>query len=516
MPEVEFSVRWPDGRTQDCYSPSRAIEQYLCPRAQYPKDEFMRRALAGLQEGSDRVRAARGFACTAAAAEMSALREAAAATPDGLVLVETLAIPGPQAPGAAVEGHHEVIVVGGGQAGLTVSALLAEQGVEHVVLERHRIAHSWRAERWDAFCLVTPNWQCRLPGHPYAGDDPDGFMLKDDIIAYVEAFAEATDPPLLEGVTVTEVRERDGGFCVETTAGTATADRVVLAVGGYHRPRFPEVAARLPASVTQLHSSQYRNPAATPDGAVLIVGSGQSGAQIAEDLHLGGREVHLCVGSSPRVARFYRGRDVVAWLEDMGHYDMPIDEHPMGLQARREPNHYVTGRDGGHDLDLRAFARDGMHLHGRLAGVTDGVLETADDLRQNLDGADGTFERIKDAVDAHIEKAGIDAPTEARYEPVWDPGDTAAETLDLEAHDIRTVIFATGYGTDWSWVKVPAFDGTGYPTHARGVTSVDGLYVVGLPWMYTWGSGRFAGLTRDADYVCGHVAAAQRPARVAA
>lgn len=517
MPEVDFAVRWPDGRLQQCFSPSRVIEQALCPGAVYPVKELMRRSIGALEEASERVRAGHGHACGRAAAQIERL-QAASTGQEGLVTVESLSVREPPVAGPehpVVEGHHEAIVIGGGQAGLTASALLGERGVSHLVLERKRVAHSWRAERWDAFCLVTPNWQCRLPGHPYAGSDPEGFMVKEDIVAYVEDFARSIDPPILEGVTVLSVAEaQDGGLEVETTAGTATADQVVLAVGGYHKPRLPELEARLPDAVTSLHSSQYRNPASVPDGAVLVVGSGQSGAQIAEDLHLGGREVHLCVGSAPRVARFYRGRDVVAWLEDMGHYDLPIDEHPMGLQARREPNHYVTGRDGGHDLDLRAFARDGMRLHGRMLGIEGSRVTLAGDLRENLDGADATSERIKDTIDEWIDANGVDAPRQARYAPVWEPADGAGGgALDLEAERVNTVIWATGYRADWSWVRLPAFDGTGYPTHHRGVTTVPGLYVLGLPWLHTWGSGRFAGLTRDAEHVAECLAAQRRRSR---
>jgi len=307
---------------------------------------------------------------------------------------------------------------------------------------------------------------------------------------------------------VERVERDDGGFRVQTSRGELTADQVILAVGGYHVPALPRLAAALPPAITQLHSSSYRNPGSLPDGSVLVVGSGQSGAQIAEDLHVAGREVHLSVGSAPRVARFYRGRDCVAWLEDMGHYDMPIEDHPQGLAARREPNHYVTGRDGGHDIDLRAMARDGMHLHGRLLGVEGGRLVFADDLVERLDAADAVADRIKDAIDRHISAHGISAPVEARYTPVWEPPHAPDDRRRLSmAHDaVGSVVWATGFRSDWSWVKVPAFDGSGYPVHRRGVTTVPGLYVLGLPWLHTWGSGRFAGIDRDARHVANAVA----------
>ena len=335
MPEVGFTIRWPDGTRQLGYSPSRAITQVITEGAVYPCAEFRRRARDGLGAASDRVRERFGFACTAAAEQVEAIEAGAERrSADGLVVVERLRVEASAPrfpPPERLGGHHDVVVVGGGQAGLAVSHCLREQGIEHVVLERHRVGHAWREERWDAFCLVTPNWQCRLPGHPYAGSDADGFMVKEEILEYLDRYVAAFPPPLYEGVRVTEVAAGEDGFRVATSHGTLSAERVVLAVGGYHLPSLPRIADRLPAGVTQLHSSTYKNPPSLPDGGILVVGSGQSGAQIAEDLLLAGRDVHLCVGSAPRVARFYRGRDCVAWLEDMGHYRMPIDEHPQGL-----------------------------------------------------------------------------------------------------------------------------------------------------------------------------------------
>ncbi len=522
MPEVHFTLRWPDGSAQRCVSPSRTIERALTEGGRYPCAELLQRARSALQAGSERVRATYGFACSSAAQQIEDLEAAAArlgVPGDGVVRVERLrrAPTRPRFPAPdELFGDHEVIVIGGGQAGLAVSWCLGEQGIRHVVLERERIGHTWRTQRWDSFCLVTPNYQCRLPGHPYAGDDPDGFMVCEQIIDYVESYAASFSPPLHEGVAVTEVAAAlGGGYRVRTSRGVLTADAIVLAVGGYHTPRFPPMAAELPAHVTQLHSSGYRNAESLPDGGVLVVGSGQSGAQIAEDLHLAGRETHLCVGSAPRVARFYRGRDCVAWLEDMGHYDMPISEHPEGLAARKEANHYVTGRDGGRDIDLRAFARDGMALHGRLLGARGAQLELAGDLPRNLDAADATADRIKDAIDRWIESQGIDAPVEDRYVPVFEPAGDGGGTLDLDAAGIRTIIWATGFVPDWSWVKLDAFDDAGYPTHERGVTEVPGLYVVGLPWLHTWGSGRFAGVARDAEHLAEQIVLARAPASAA-
>jgi putative flavoprotein involved in K+ transport len=401
-----------------------------------------------------------------------------------------------------------VAIVGGGQAGLAMSRLLVERDIDHLVFEKHRIGHAWREKRWDSFCLVTPNWQCRLPHFPYAGDDPDGFMQRDEIVAYLEAFAASFAPPVREGVEVTRLtRDTTHTYRIETSEGTFAADQVVVATGGYHVARIPRMSERLPRDIVQLHSSEYRNAQSLPPGAVLVVGTGQSGCQIAEDLHLAGRAVHLCVGSAPRVARRYRGRDVVEWLDRMGHYDLPVHEHPPGEGVRRNANHYVTGRDGGRDIDLRRFALEGMQLHGRLLEIADGTLHIGDDLVKNLDRADAVSERIKGSIDAHIAEHGIDAPLEPPYHPVWSPGPEAERDshLDLANAGIGSVIWSMGYGTDYAWLDLSIFNGRGYPMHVRGVTSAPGMYVLGLPWLYTWGSGRFTGVARDAAYLADRI-----------
>jgi putative flavoprotein involved in K+ transport len=405
--------------------------------------------------------------------------------------------------------HHAVVVIGGGQAGLSMSHCLKRRGVDHVVLERHRVGHEWRARRWDTFCLVTPNWQCRLPGFPYTGDDPDGFMPRDQIVRYIEEYAASFEPPLAEGVTATRLATAGPGFEVATDHGAFTADQVVVATGPYQVPVVPRLAERLPGHVTQIHSGDYRNPRGLPPGEVLVVGSGQSGCQIAEDLHLDGRRVHLAVGGAPRVARFYRGRDVVAWLDLMGYYDRPIDSFADHDAIRARANHYVTGRDGGHDIDLRAFALEGMRLYGRLTGVEDGVLRFGSDLGSNLDHADAVSEGVKDSIDAFIADHGIDAPAEGRYQPVWRPVPGPGH---LEADRVTSVIWCTGFRRDYGWIRVPAFDGTGYPVHERGVSRVPGLYFLGLPWQHTWGSGRFSGVAADAEHLARHIGSSGRRA----
>ena len=394
-----------------------------------------------------------------------------------------------------------VLIVGAGQAGLALSWHLTKRGVDHVLIERDTIGHEWRDGRWNNFTLVTPNWQCQLPGFSYDGGEPNGFMKRDEVLAFLRRYAATFAPPVRQGVEVISLMQRDtGGYLVATTDGDYEASSVVIATGGYHHPVIPALAAQIPESILQLHSSEYREAADLPDGAVLVVGSGQSGAQIAEDLFLDGRDVHLAIGGAPRVARFYRGRDCVAWLHDMGTYDVPVSQQAGGQSKRESTNHYVTGRDGGRDIDLRQFAVDGMHLYGRLTGIDGWKLSFAPTLEASLDSADAVNESIKNDIDGYIERSGINAPAELRIGPIWRPA-AEPEALDLAATVVSTVIWSIGYRADYRWVKVGVFDGAGHPTHHRGVTSADGLYFLGLPWLHTWGSGRFASIARDSEYL---------------
>jgi putative flavoprotein involved in K+ transport len=407
------------------------------------------------------------------------------------------------------QSHYPVLIIGGGQAGLSMSYCLKQQGIAHLILEKNRLGHAWRNERWDTFCLVTPNWQCTLPGFPYAGNDPYGFMKKEEIVEYIDQYVASFQPPAAEGVAVTRLQRNAADvFEIKTTQGSLTADQVVVAVGGYHIPIMPRVAQKLPARIMQLHSCDYVNPESLPPGDILIVGTGQSGCQIAEDLHLTGRRVHLCVGDAPRVARTYRGKDVVEWLDHMKYYDLPVDKHPLGTGVRDKTNHYVTGRDGGRDIDLRKFALEGMQLYGRFDDIVDGVAAFGADLKNNLDGADAVSESIKDSIDKFIAANSIDAPVEARYVPLWEPPADVPQSLDLETGKIAVVIWCIGFRTDFSWIGETIFDERGYPNHDRGVTDVPGLYFLGLPWQYTWGSGRFSGIARDAQYLAEKIVSA--------
>jgi putative flavoprotein involved in K+ transport len=379
------------------------------------------------------------------------------------------------------------------------------------VFEKRTAMHKWRDERWDHFCLVTPNWQCRLPGHDYGGPDPQGFMVKSQILDYLDAFRRKVDPPIREGVEVKSVERHGDRFHIEASQGVCTADAVFLATSLYSEPFTPRCAERAPDGVLQIHSSQYRGADALPPGDVVVVGSGQSGAQIAEDLHLAGRQVHLVTGNAPRCARFYRGRDVVDWLWDIGQYAITVADDGMG-KKRHDTNHYLTGRDGGRDIDLRAFALKGMKLYGRLETISGGKMQFAPNLTRNLDEADRVYNGINALIDRHIEAKGIAAPPPSVYTPVWTPPEEPAE-LDLTG--ASTILWSTGFTPDWSYVRVPIFDGAGYPMNRRGVTNQPGLYVIGLPWLWTWGSGRFLSVGQDAEYVVAQEAA-RRGLRAAA
>lgn len=409
--------------------------------------------------------------------------------------------------------HTDVAIIGGGQAGLSVSWYLGRAGVDHVVFEAQTPTHAWADTRWDNFTLVTPNWHCRLPGYTYTGDDPDGFMSRDEVVEWLAGWLETFTPPVRPHTRVTRLKPRPaGGFELTLHTGEiVTCDHAVVATGGYPLPVTPAWAGSLDPSVTQLHSEQYRNADQLPEGAVLVVGTGQSGAQIAEDLHLAGRQVHLAVGGAPRVARFYRGRDCMTWLADMGLYDKAAPEYPGGKAAIEKTNHYVTGRDGGRDIDLRRFAAEGMRLYGTLADGKDAGLTFAPTLTVALDHADSVYNSICADIDAYIEREGIAAPEATRYEAVWEPITETTE-LDLVAEGVSSIVWAIGYRPDYRWIEASAFDGAGRPMQNRGITNVDGLSFIGLPWMHTWGSGRFLGIDRDARHVADAIIDSHREA----
>jgi len=403
----------------------------------------------------------------------------------------------------------DTVVIGAGQAGLTMSWYLRQAGRDHLVLDgRSTLGGGWQ-DRWDSFRLVTPNWSASFPDDPYAGPDPDAFMPRDEIVGRVAGYARRTDAPVVLDCRVTRLASRlGGGFRLETTLGELEADVVIVAVGSFHVPHVPPLAGDLPPGVTALHSHAYRHEAALPSGAVLVVGSGQSGVQIAEELAGAGRRVFISVGSAGRVPRRYRGRDFIRWLalgalrgEELG---MPIptvgnlSDQAMRLAA----NPQLSGHGGGHDIDLRRFAADGMTLLGRIERVVGTRLDLSSDLAANLAKADRFFdERYRKIIDTLIERAGIDAPPDDRVPFLYDPPQHA--TVDLEDAGISTILWASGYRPDYSWIEEPIFDELGFPRHVRGVTDVPGLYFLGLLWKHTQASATLFGVGLDARHLAG-------------
>lgn len=396
--------------------------------------------------------------------------------------------------------QYSVIVIGAGQAGMAMSHQLKEKNIDHILLEKNAgIADNWRHERWDAFCLVTPNWQCQLPGYSYQGDDPHGFMVKDEIVDYLEGYYRYVKPPIKFNTAVKKISRMNGIFSVQTANEHYTANNVVLACGSYHKPNILPFSQGIDPSILQIHSKDYKNAQQLPEGNVLVVGTGQSGCQIAEDLHLSGRNVHLSVGTAPRVNRRYRGKDVVDWLDTMGYYETTIDKHPDGDNAPHSTNHYVTGRDGGRDLNLRIFAEQGMQLYGKLETIENNTMVLCDDLKQNLDYADNVAKRIRESIESYIQENTIDAPVDENIHSHFAP--EFIPRVNLSDKNITSVVWATGFKMQFEWVDLPVFKGNGHPDHKRGITSVPGLYFLGLNWMNTWGSGRFFHVGRDAEFL---------------
>lgn len=402
----------------------------------------------------------------------------------------------------------DVIAIGGGQAGLAISYFLTRDGRDHVVLEQDRLGETWRSKRWDSFTLVTPNWMLQLPDFPCQGNDPDGFLLREEVVEYLEGFAASFDPPLQTGVRATSLDQAPDreGYIVETTDGAFQAPNVVVCTGAYQVPKIPSIADQLPPGMPQIHTDEYENAESLPEGAVLVVGSGQSGCQIAEELNQAGREVYLCVGGSGRIPRRHRGRDTAWWLDRMGFADQTVDMLPSPEMQFSSSNH-LTGKDGGRDLNLHQFARDGIVLLGRLEGAEGEGIYLADDLKEKLARADAFAAQIRQRIDGFIEKTGMEAP-ELEAGPELDDGFHAPAIRDLDIQEARiaTVIWTTGYTLDYRWVEVPTFDENGYPIHTRGVTEHPGLYFLGLNWLHTLKSGLIVGVGEDAAHLAEKIA----------
>jgi putative flavoprotein involved in K+ transport len=407
----------------------------------------------------------------------------------------------------------ETVVVGGGQAGLAVSYHLGRRGRGHVVLEQAAQAgNAWRNGRWDSFTLVTPNWTVRLPGAEYHGPLPGGFMPRDEIVARFECYVADFHLPVRYGARVTAVEPdaRGDGYLVRTAAEIFEAANVVVATGLYQQPKALPLRADLPARIDQLPSNRYRNPGALRDGAVLVVGSAQSGSQIADELYHAGRRVFLCVGGAGRFPRRYRGKDIVDWLQRVGFFDHPVD----ALRSPKEKfgaNPHLSGRDGGRTLNLHQFARDGVALLGHLRGLRGDTLHLSPDVKESLAKADKAEKDITASIDRLIREQGLDAPPEIL--PELRDGYLAPEIteLDLSSAGITTVIWAMGFTFDFRLVRLPVFDDDGYPAQRRGVTARPGLFFVGLPWLHKRMSGLLLGVGDDADFIADAIAARTRP-----
>jgi putative flavoprotein involved in K+ transport len=400
----------------------------------------------------------------------------------------------------------QTLIIGGGQAGLTMSHRLKQRGLKHLVLERRRIAERWRSERWDGLRFQFPNWSVRLPDFPFPHTDPNGFATSHEILDFIGAYADFIAAPIRCGVSVTALRCRDGGsgFVAETSDGSIEADNVVVATGPYQRPVTPALL-RDDIDLFQVHASRYSNPDQLPSGAVLVVGAGASGSQIAEELLRAGRRVYLSVGRHTRLPRRYRGHDLIWWLSAMG-----IDQTPVEQRGPSRLLPLITGAYGGHTIDFRRFAADGVTLLGRVEAAHHGIIDLAPDLAESVANGDATYASFLDRVDAHIERHALALPEDPDARAMLpDPPCIAdpLQRLDVSADGIGAVIWATGYGVDFGWIDAPVLDARGEPVHRGGVTEVPGLYFLGLQWLSKMSSSFLSGVGDDAADLADHIAA---------
>jgi putative flavoprotein involved in K+ transport len=403
----------------------------------------------------------------------------------------------------------DTLVVGGGQAGLAMSEHLSQVGVPHVVIERHRIAERWRSERWDSLVANGPAWHDRFPGLAFSDVDrnvgPDDFPSKETVADYFVAYARKISAPIRSGVDVSKVERRIGrpGFRVETSAGVIEANSVVAATGSFQRPVVPELVPRQ-APIVQMHSTGYRNPGQLPEGAILVVGSGSSGTQIAEELLESGRRVYLSIGPHDRPPRSYRGRDYCWWLGVLGKWDAVARE-----PGREHVTIAVSGVRGGHTIDFRRLAARGMILVGRTEAYADGAISFASDLVDNLERGDLNLRSLLDEADTYVVRNGLDLPEEAEARTIGPDSDCITNPisgLDLAKTEITTIIWATGFVADYSWIELDIFNEDGRPRHQRGVSAEPGLYFLGLPWQSRRGSSFIWGVWHDAKYLADQIA----------
>ena len=398
----------------------------------------------------------------------------------------------------------ETVVIGAGQCGLAMSACLLEAGREHIVLERGQVAQAWR-ERWDSLTLLSPNWFTRLPKYSYSGDDPNGFIGRDEIVQFFADYASLLKAPIECGFDVTRVHPTDGSnrIIVRGADGTSfDADNVVVAIGGYHRPKVPPVSKLLPRTVVQVHSHHYRNPGQLPPGAVLVVGAGASGQQIAEELMRSGRIVYISVGSHNKLPRRYRGHDAIWWMEQLGTFDTTVGSLPSFEEAMRRPSVSLTGVGGGHDLNLRGLEQEGMILLGHIAGTEDSCVRFSTDLEASLADGDTVYARFVESVDRYIEQNGLRCdPSDARRNRGDERMRNEVKALDLAQAGISSIVWATGFSRHFDWIESPSIAAGCDPVHVRGVSTQPGLFVLGLRWLHTRRSNFIDGAGADAAYV---------------
>jgi putative flavoprotein involved in K+ transport len=404
--------------------------------------------------------------------------------------------------------EFETVIIGGGQAGLSVSYQLKREGRDHIVLEQAaEAADAWRNHRWDSFTLNTPNWQSQLQGAGMPGN-PDGFLQRDELVSYFENYIQQNRLPIWYGARVCTVKAAGDGYTVKTTAGTFRAKNVVVATGLYQKPSIPRFNGELSPNILQLHSDFYRNPTSLPAGAVLVVGSAQSGAQIAEELYQSGRKVYLSVSRSGRVPRRYRGKDINWWSNALGLYERTVNQ----LKSPREKfgaKPHISGTRGGHTLNLHQFATDGVTLLGRVTELDGTRVRLARDTHKNLAGADQFEADLVAMIDKFIEQHGLTVPQETLPQLTAGFEQTEREELDLKKANVSSLIWATGYSFDFSMVRLPVFDADGFPIQERGVTSYPGLYFTGMPWLHNAKSGLLFGVSEDAAHVASHIISRQ-------
>jgi putative flavoprotein involved in K+ transport len=416
--------------------------------------------------------------------------------------------------------HFDVVVIGGGQAGLGVGYYLRAAVRSFVIFERGRVGETWRAQRWNSFAVNTPNWANALPGDPYEGDEPDGFYRRDELVEYFEQYASKFDLPVIEGVTVSAVDSDGDGFRVtyedaERAAVTVTAANVVVASGIMQAPKTPAIRERFPESLLQLHASDYRSSESLPPGAVVVIGGGQSGCQISMDLIHAGRDVFLCTSKVGRLRRRYRQRDVVEWGEDMGFWNVAVEElSDPAIQFAAQPQVSGVGRYVS-TLSLQSMARDGVHLMGRLRDVEDGFLKTDDSLTQHIAFADERSAEFTRMIEDWITSNGVnvgpieDDPNDELARP--EVADSGLTELDLKDADVGSIIWCTGFTADFDWIHAPVTDENGRPIHERGVSPVPGIYFLGFPWLHSRKSGIIHGIDEDARFISDAIATRTAP-----